>query len=159
MKRIALLLVFVVLAVPLYAAEGEPGGDILRDFVFIDYVKGDTIGGSDQTFFLTPKSELLDLKGNALKNSKEIPVPCLAYLEFDNNLRINFMRIVKIYKPVMRNNQPIISTGREISTDYEVVDSLVFKNIEDLKKKERTTIPVIKSTMPDTILKIKPLPR
>ncbi|GEM_PF-5157388 len=67
---------------------------------------------------------------------------------------------MEIVKPVIRTSQlSALSTQELAGADYEVVDSINFKDIKELKKLREVTVPIIKNTMPDTILKIKPLPR
>ncbi len=159
MKRLKTILstgLTLALISTLFAQQKEPEHPTAAEFL-VDYVTSTAVGGADQIFTLSPNAMVLDIKGKELKNPKELPIPCVVVAEFDNKGRIRFMRVVKVLRLTLQLNSPLSrEQGRPI---YKVVDSLPFKSLADLKKMAPVGRPIVSPTKPDSMLKIKPLPR
>lgn len=147
------LLVLVVSGAP--KPKGAPEV-ISREIVFIDYMDSTRIGGADMMFSFARDAKIADIHGNIIKNIKDIPIPCDAFIELNDKGEITFLRVVKIYKKIKVS--PFLGSENTAYTDLKAVDSIPIKSIEELKKIKAAPIGGI-GVVKDTMVKIKPLPR
>ncbi len=147
------LLILAVSGAP--KPKGAPT-EISREIIRIDYIDSTEVGGADMVYSFAHNTQIADIHGNIIKNIKDIPIPCDAFIELNDKGEITFLRVVKVYKPMKIS--PFLSGESAEYTELKAIDSIPIKSIKELKKVKVTPIGGI-GVVKDTIVKIKALPR
>ncbi len=163
MMKLLLVILGIMISGQTYGRDqkdyGKMGMKFKANHIFIEagYIDSNSVSEADMSFKFAPDAKIYDIRGNLIK-PWQIPVPSRLYAELDNSGRIKFLRVVAVYKAVKATTS-FESSPEAPVVIYELVDSLPYKSIKDIKKiPERRGFfaPIEKS---DTLPKLKILPK